>query len=365
MKKRWGATALAVALAGLAISGCITPAENRSPTAVFVASPTAVNVGQQVVFDAQNSTDRDGKITRYHWDFGDLTEDSGVSVVHVYRQGGNYTAILTVTDNGGKKDRSNVTIHVNEYPKAKLDLSTPEAKVLAPVGFSAHNSTDADGTIAACRWEFGDGTNGTGMQTTHAYQEPGTFTVNLTVTDDFGACDSRSTDITVVLRTFSITWEIVPGSAPQISDYSQENTTINKSVPLAFTNMTGTEFRLSWRDDIPHLLLGAYNDEFGMMVVDPDNNTQFLESLGGNITLNFTLADPPAELTITARTEAEAEAQVGSKYLKFVGTGTWNVSVVLGEAGGAQGILPNDLDLGNNWKLDVTYYQYELRVTEK
>jgi hypothetical protein len=100
-------------------------------------------------------------------------------------------------------------------------------------------------------------------------------------------------------------------------------------------------------------------------VVDPDNNTQFLESLGGNITLNFTLADPPAELTITARTEAEAAAQVGSKYLKFVGTGTWNVSVILGEAGGAQGILPNDLDLGNSWKLDVIYYQYELRVTEK
>jgi hypothetical protein len=55
---------------------------------------------------------------------------------------------------------------------------------------------------------------------------------------------------------------------------------------------------------------------------------------------------------------------VGDKYTKDIGVGDWLVSVVLGEAGGAQEITGTDLDTGNNWKLDVFYFQYEMVVTE-
>lgn len=365
MKRKFAMLAAALAVAGLLLSGCVTKTENRPPTAVFRPSSNAVNVGQQVIFDAQNSTDRDGKIIRYHWDFGDSTEDLGVSVVHVFGAGGNYTVMLTVTDNDGKKDRANVTIHVNEYPKARIDLSTNEAKVLAPVGFSARNSTDADGSIAACLWDFGDAVNATGMQISHSYQDTGTFTINLTVTDDFGAKNSRSVDVQVVLRSFEISWALVPCSLPQVSDISKENTTVNKTIPLPFANMTRAEFRMTWRDDIPHWLIGAYNDDFSLMVGDPVNNTQLVRDMAGNITINFSLAEPPAPILLDARTEAEAQAQVGDKYTKQVGAGIWNVSVMLGEAGGAQEVTGNDLDTGNSWKLDVTYFQYQLVVTEK
>ena len=129
--------AAVIVVAGTLISGCLTKTENRAPTAVFSASSNAVNAGQQVIFDAGNSTDRDGKIIRYNWDFGDSAQDMGVSVIHGYSSGGNYTVTLTVTDNEGKKDRANMTVHVNEYPKARLDCSAREAKVLAPVAFSA------------------------------------------------------------------------------------------------------------------------------------------------------------------------------------------------------------------------------------
>lgn len=353
-----------LSVAGLLLAGCLTRQENRPPTAVFSASSNAVNVGQQVIFDASNSTDRDGKIVRYIWDFGDSAQDMGVSVVHAFCSGGNYTVILTVTDNEGKKDRANMTVHVNEYPRARIDCSVTEARVLAPVAFSAQNSSDPDGTVTACFWDFGDGSNTTGAQVSHVYQDTGTFLVNLTVTDDFGARSSNSMEVTVILRNYTVSWSLVPGTIPQISDHSQENSTVNKTVALAYLNMTMVSFRMTWRDDIPHWLLGAYNDDFGLNVVDPVNNTQALRNMGGNITLNFSLAEAPSSFSLSARTEADAMAQVGGKYTKEVGVGDWLVSVILGEAGGAQDITGTDLDTGNNWKLDVTYYQYEMSVTE-
>ena len=364
MRRALAVLAAVLSVAGILLAGCLTKTENRPPTAVFSASSNAVNVGQQVIFDAQNSTDRDGKIVRYNWDFGDSGQDMGVSVVHGYSSGGNYTVTLTVTDNEGKKDRANVTIRVNEYPKARIDCPAREAKVLAPVAFSSQNSTDPDGTVASSFWDFGDGVNTTGTQVSHTFQDIGAYTVNLTVTDDFGARNSNSMEITVILRNFTVGWSLVPGSIPQISDHSQENTTFNKTVSLSYPNMTMVSFKMTWKDDIPHWLLGAYNDDFGLKVVDPDNNTQALKDMGGNITLNFSLAEAPSSFSLSARTEADAMAQVGGKYTKEVGTGDWLVCVILGEAGGAQDITGTDLDTGNNWKLDVTYYQYEISVTE-
>lgn len=56
-----------------------------------------------------------------------------------------------------------------------------------PVLFNGNGSLDPDGSIVAYVWDFGDGTQGTGAQPSHAYNTPGTFAVTLTVTDNDGA----------------------------------------------------------------------------------------------------------------------------------------------------------------------------------
>lgn len=347
------------------IPGCLTRPENRPPIASFTAHPRCVNVGEEIVFDASNSTDKDGRIVRYHWDFGDSREDMGVCVAHTFSSGGDYTVTLTVTDNEGKKDRTNLTVHVNEYPVARIDPLPSEAKVLAEVGFSAENSTDPDGSIVSYLWEFGDGTNASGVKARHAFEEIGTFEVKLTVVDDFGASGSASASITIVLRTFEITWAIVRHSLPEISGVSEENSTINKSEALLFENMTAVEFGLTWQDDIRHWLLGQYNDDFMLTVTDPGNNTQYGRSMGGNITLTFSLSEPPSPLTLRARTASEALAEVGDKFATRVGWGNWTAVIWLGDAGGAQDLTGIDLDTGNSWKLEIVYFQYEVIVTEK
>jgi len=57
--------------------------------------------GNAITVDASGSFDTDGSITQYHWDFGDGTKATGVTVNHQYAASGSYPLTLTVIDNAG------------------------------------------------------------------------------------------------------------------------------------------------------------------------------------------------------------------------------------------------------------------------
>jgi PKD repeat protein len=75
--------------------------------------------------------------------------------------------------------------------------------------FDGSGSTDIDGTIASYAWTFGDGSTGTGVKPSHTYSTANTYNVTLTVTDNSGATNAITHQITVaaanILPTASFT----------------------------------------------------------------------------------------------------------------------------------------------------------------
>lgn len=83
-------------------------APNTAPTAVFSSSATGLTAG----FDASGSTDTDGTVTGYSWDFGDGTTGTGAVTPHDYAATGTYAVVLTVTDDDGATASSSGQVSV-------------------------------------------------------------------------------------------------------------------------------------------------------------------------------------------------------------------------------------------------------------
>lgn len=85
-------------------------------------------------------------------------------------------------------------------PVANFSETAETVYVDELINFNASTSYDPDGTIVAYFWDFGDGTNATGVTLDHGYEHNGTYTITLSVTDDDGMSASTSTIKNVLNR---------------------------------------------------------------------------------------------------------------------------------------------------------------------
>jgi PKD repeat protein len=86
---------------------------NIPPTAGFSASTDSTRVGEEVRF-TDESSDPEGGMLVYDWDFGDGSSSSEWSPVHEYDESGEYAVVLKVSDDEGASDSASVVIQVQE-----------------------------------------------------------------------------------------------------------------------------------------------------------------------------------------------------------------------------------------------------------
>jgi len=173
---------------------------NQWPVAVATANISGGDIPLAVNFSSVGTTDLDGTVASYLWDFGDGATSTQPSPQHTYTTPGKYVVTLTATDNLGARTSETVSIDAsapNQLPVAKFVVTPPTGGAPLNVTLTSDGSYDPDGAVGNRHWTFSDGGDYWGNTAFHTFSRPGTFKVTLTVFDNENATGSSSQNVIV------------------------------------------------------------------------------------------------------------------------------------------------------------------------
>lgn len=162
----------------------------------------------KVVFTDKSTTDGTHPVTEWKWSFGDgdTAITNTASFTHTYKQAGNYSIQLAITDSYGCRDtltKTNAVVIAD--PQAAITLSDSMFCSGLPVSFT----NASKGTSLTYRWNFGDGTSSAQAAPVHSYAKEGAYNVSLSVADKYGCTDSiykeKLVNIANPVATFNLT----------------------------------------------------------------------------------------------------------------------------------------------------------------
>src|SRR5207249_2726024 len=229
---------------------------DQLPTAAFTFTPANPTTSSVITFDATTSSDPDGTIASYRWNFGDgnTTTVSTATITHRYPVANTYSVTLTVTDNTGGTGSVSHSVVVGggvSPPVVTIASLTPNPAVInqvVTVTFSATNSP----TGVTVNW--GDGTPvvslpGTATSATHTYASASspTFTVTVSATNSAGTgsatasetVNKRSTSTTVTCPASVVIGQSVSCTVTVADTSGAGSSTPTGSVTFTYTGVTG------------------------------------------------------------------------------------------------------------------------------
>ena len=266
------------------------------PVANFTWYPEVPLVSDEVTC-TDTSTPDGGVIVTYDWS---LTGPATWISPNGYNNrtfhcdaAGTVNVTLTVTDSEGLSDSTWALITIYAPPVANFTVS-PAEPYYAPVTltFNASSSTPDGGYLTdpgSYFWDFGDGTNATGMIVGHTYTLAGNYNVTLNVTDSEGLSDSTWKSVIVNTLSVAVT-NVVPSfseafhtwGAPYYDIYVNVTVMNNGTVPI---NCTVT----------------AYYDGYPIGTLPVTNLPSGNEA---TLTFNWNLTNVPDNATYTIKANA-------------------------------------------------------------
>ncbi len=180
-------------------SDVLSVSNNRAPVASFAMNPSQGAKNTLFSFNASNSSDSDGNIVSYNWNFGDGHTASGSETTHKYTEAGNFKVKLTVTDDhqGQGTAEREVLIENLVYPIARFSYTPHAGPITTHFQFDGSASVDQDGRIVRYIWDFQEGAKVQGKVVRHTFNKVDVFAVTLTVTDNSGLESAVAKDVTV------------------------------------------------------------------------------------------------------------------------------------------------------------------------
>jgi len=199
----------------------------------FTLTPPSGVAGQSISFLA--SVSGGSPPYAYSWDFGDGSTAVGTAPTHSYTSAEIFDVILTVRDSNSQTVSSSQLVTVlNPLPTAQLSASftyEPRSVTTATtVSFTA--SVTAGTSPYNYGWDLGDGTSSSAAHTSHLYAYSGTYTAQLTVTDNNGQSYSTSQTVKVIDSQIQ----------PLTTDFNYQptQTTVDTTVTFTATAVGGT-----------------------------------------------------------------------------------------------------------------------------
>jgi hypothetical protein len=207
----------------------IPPTGNQPPSSPMKpVGPALVEVGATYAYNSSAWDPEGGRVRlRFDWGDGTLSNWSGlvasnasVSFSHRWSNVSSYRVRAIAQDEAGLNSSWSEPLNVT-VSQAMTGNQSPVASFLLPPNvtsnqtalFDASGSTSLDGVIVSYVWDFGDGTQGTGMAPTHKYSAPGQYLVTLSVTNDQGLTSVVSQTVTVAFASEPGTKAVTPVSA--------------------------------------------------------------------------------------------------------------------------------------------------------
>ncbi|HAE30773.1 MAG TPA: hypothetical protein DCF89_06640, partial [Flavobacteriales bacterium] len=166
----------------------------------------------------------------FYWDFGDGTTSVLENPSHTYTSAGSFDVMLVVQPSSGN---CSDTIFFPNY----VLTSSPEADFSIIENYSCApmivEFVDSSSDALTWNWDFGDGSSSSLQNPLHVYNTPGSYSIELTVTDVNG-CQSTKLDSNAVF---------VPGP---IADFSVSQTAFCDSGEVQFTDLSTDAVSWSW-----------------------------------------------------------------------------------------------------------------------